>query len=147
MVALLEPHRMNTLEPFKVGKISIPTPNVGGITDKVVDVGKDVGGTVTNTGGNIKDKVVDVGKDVGGKIVDVGKDVGGKVVEVGKTVGGKIVEIGKGIGKVLGPAFKKLFEIFMMLLKNWKLVLAVIFGLFILYWVSKVSGVVKMFTG
>jgi len=47
----------------------------------------------------------------------------------------------------LGPAFKKLFEFFMMLLKNWKLVLAVIFGLFILYWVSKISGVVKMFTG
>jgi len=147
MVALLEPHRMNTLEPFKVGKISIPTPNVGGITDKVVDVGKDVSGTVVDTGKNAGNKVTDIGKDVGGKVVNVGKDVGGKIVKVGKTVGGKVVEIGKGIGKVLGPAFKKLFEFFMMLLKNWKLVLAVIFGLFILYWVSKVSGVVKMFTG
>jgi hypothetical protein len=144
MSLLYEAHRMSTIEPFK---ISIPKPNIGGITDKVVDVGKDVGGTVTNTGGNIKDKVVDVGKDVGGKVVDVGKDVGGKVVDIGKSVGGKIVDIGKGIGKVLGPAFKKLLEFFMMLLKNWKLALLLVVGLFILFWVSRVVGVFRMFTG
>ena len=133
MSLLYEAHRMSTIEPFK---ISIPKPNIGGITDKVVDVGKDVGGTVTNTGGNIKDKVVDVGKDVGGKVVDIGK-----------SVGGKIVDIGKGIGKVLGPAFKKLLEFFMMLLKNWKLALLLVVGLFILFWVSRVVGVFRMFTG
>jgi len=144
MAMLYEAHRMNTIEPFK---ISIPKPNIGGITDKVVDVGKDVGGTVTNTGGNIKDKVVDVGKDVGGTVANIGKDVGGKVVDIGKSVGGKIVDIGKGIGKVLGPAFKKLLEFFMMLLKNWKLALAVVVGLFILFWVSRVVGIVRMFTG
>ena len=158
MAMLYEAHRMNTIEPFSIGKISIPKPNIGGITDKVVDVGKDVGGTVTNTGGNIKDKVVDVGKDVGskvvdvgkdvgGKVVDVGKDVGGKVVDIGKSVGGKIVDIGKGIGKVLGPAFKKLLEFFMMLLKNWKLALLLVVGLFILFWVSRIVGVFRMFTG
>ena len=147
MAMLYEAHRMNTIEPFSIGKISIPKPNIGGITDKVVDVGKDVGGTVTNTGGNIKDKVVDVGKDVGSKVVDVGKDVGGKVVDIGKSVGGKIVDIGKGIGKVLGPAFKKLLEFFMMLLKNWKLALLLVVGLFILFWVSRIVGVFRMFTG
>jgi len=147
MAMLYEAHRMSTIEPFKIGKISIPKPNIGGITDKVVDVGKDVGGAVTNTGGNIKDKVVDVGKDVGGTVANIGKDVGGKVVDIGKSVGGKIVDIGKGIGKVLGPAFKKLLEFFMMLLKNWKLALAVVVSLFILFWVSRVVGVFRMFTG
>jgi len=141
---LYEAHRMQTLEPFKIGKLSISKPS---FVDKVVDKTKDVGGTVADKTKDVAGKVVDVGKDVGGKVVDVGKDVGGKIVDVGKKVGGTLVDIGKGIGKVLGPAFKKLFEFFMMLFKNWKIVLAVIVGLFVLYWVSRIGGVFKMLTG
>jgi hypothetical protein len=129
MAMLYEAHRMNTIEPFS---IKIPKPNIGGIVDKGKDIGKDV---------------VDKGKDVGGKVVDVGKDVGGKVVDIGKSVGGKIVDIGKGIGKILGPAFKKLLEFLMMILKNWKIALGVVVGLFILFWVSRIAGFFKMFTG
>jgi hypothetical protein len=133
MAMLYEAHRMNTIEPFS---IKIPKPNIGGILDK----GKDIGG-------GIVDKGKDIGKDVGGKVVDVGKDVGGKVVDIGKSVGGKIVDIGKGIGKILGPAFKKLLEFLMMILKNWKIALGVVVGLFILFWVSRIAGFFKMFTG
>lgn len=140
MSLLYEAHRMNTIEPFKIGKLNISKPKVPDFVDKVVDktkdVGKDVGG-----------KVVDVGKDVGGKVVDIGKDVGGTVANVAKGVGGKLVDIGKGIGKVLGPAFKKLLEFLMMILKNWKLALGVVVGLFILFWVSRVVGFFRMFSG
>ena len=139
MAVIYEAHRMNTLEPFKIGKLNISKPKVPDFVDKAVDKTKDIGG-------NVADKTKDIGKDVGGKVVDIGKDVGGTVVNVGKNVGGKIVDIGKGIGKVLGPAFKKFFEFFMMLLKNWKLVLAVIFGLYILMIGSKVSGFFRMFS-
>ena len=125
MAMLYEAHRMNTIEPFKIGKINISKPKIPNFIDKA------------------KDKVVDVG----GNVVDKTKDIGGKVVDIGKSVGGKIVEIGKGIGKVLGPAFKKLFEFLMMILKNWKIVLAVVVGLFILYWVSRIAGIFRMFSG
>ena len=73
-----------------------------------------------------------------------------KLTTLGYKIGqadSKIVEIGKGIGKVLGPAFKKLFEFLMMILKNWKIVLAVVVGLFILYWVSRIAGIFRMFSG
>ena len=136
MAMLYEAHRMNTIEPFKIGKLSISKPKIPDFVDKAKD-------KVVDVGGNVVDKT----KDLGGKVIDKTKDIGGKVVDIGKSVGGKIVEIGKGIGKVLGPAFKKLFEILMMLIKNWKIVLAVVFGLFILYWVSRISGMVKMVTG
>ena len=140
MAMIYEAHRMNTLEPFS---IKIPKPNIGGIVDK----GKDVGGGIVDQGKDIGKDVVDKGKDVGGKVVDVGKDVGGKVVDIGKSVGGKIVDIGKGIGKVLGSAFKKLLEFLMMILKNWKLALGVVVGLFILYVVTRISGFLRIFTG
>jgi hypothetical protein len=142
---------MSTIEPFK---ISIPKPNIGGIVDKgkdigggIIDKGKDIGGGIIDKGKDIGKDVVDKGKDVGGKVVDIGKDVGGKVVDIGKSVGGKIVDIGKGIGKILGPAFKKLLEFFMWLIKNWKIALGVVVGLFILFWVSRVAGFFRMFTG
>ena len=140
MAMIYEAHRMNTIEPFS---IKIPKPNIGGIVDK----GKDIGGGIVDKGKDIGKDVVDKGKDVGGKIVDVGKDVGGKVVDIGKSVGGKIVDIGKGIGKILGPAFKKLLEFLMMILKNWKIALGVVVGLFILFWVSRIAGFFKMFSG
>lgn len=140
MAMLYEAHRMNTIEPFK---ISIPKPNIGGIVDK----GKDIGGGIVDKGKDIGKDVVDKGKDVGGKVVDVGKDIGGKVVDIGKSVGGKLVDIGKGIGKVFGAAFKKLLEIIMWLIKNWKIGLAILFGLFMLYIVSKISGFFRIFTG
>ncbi len=140
MAMLYEAHRMNTIEPFS---IKIPKPNIGGIVDK----GKDIGGGIVDKGKDIGKDVVDKGKDVGGKVVDVGKDVGGKVVDIGKSVGGKIVDIGKGIGKILGPAFKKLLEFLMMILKNWKIALGVVVGLFILFWVSRIAGFFKMFSG
>jgi hypothetical protein len=128
---------MSTIEPFK---ISIPKPKIPDFVDKVVDKTKDVGG-------NVVDKTKDIGKDVGGKVVDIGKDIGGKVVDIGKGIGGKLVDIGKGIGKILGPAFKKLLEFLMMILKNWKLALGVVVGLFILFWVSRIAGFFRMFSG
>lgn len=138
---LYEASRMQTLEPFK---ISIPKPGfITDIKDKVVDVGGNVGGKVVDIGGNVGGKVVDIGKDVGGKVVDVG----GKVADIGKNIGNTVANVGKGIGKVLGSGFKKLFEILMAILKNWKIALAVIVGLFILFWVSKFAGIVRMFTG
>ena len=140
MALLYEAHRMNTIEPFS---IKIPKPNIGGILDK----GKDIGGGIVDKGKDIGKDVVDKGKDVGGKVVDVGKDIGGKVVDIGKGIGGKLVDIGKGIGKILGPAFKKLLEFLMMILKNWKIALGVVVGLFILFWVSRIAGFFKMFTG
>ena len=147
MAMLYEAHRMNTIEPFKIGKLSISKPKIPDFVDKAKDKVVDVGGNVVDKTKDIGGNVVDKTKDIGGKVIDKTKDIGGKVVDIGKSVGGKIVEIGKGIGKVLGPAFKKLFEILMMLIKNWKIVLAVVFGLFILYWVSRISGMVKMVTG
>jgi hypothetical protein len=101
---LLEPQRMNTYEPFSIGKPF----------DKIKDIGKDVGG-----------KVVDTGKDIGGKVVDTGKDIGGKVADVGKKVGGTLVAFGQGVGKILGPAFKKLLGFLMMIFKNWKIALSI----------------------
>ena len=147
MAMIYEAHRMNTIEPFKIGKINISKPKIPDFVDKVVDKTKDVGG-------NVVDKTKDIGKDVGGKVVDIGKDVGGKVVDIGgkvvdigKGIGGKLVDIGKGIGKILGPAFKKLLEFLMMILKNWKLALGVVVGLFILYVVTRISGFLRIFTG
>ena len=140
MAMIYEAHRMNTIEPFKIGKLNISKPKIPDFVDKVVDKTKDVGG-------NVVDKTKDIGKDVGGKVVDIGKDVGGKVVDIGKGIGGKLVDIGKGIGKILGPAFKKLLEFLMMILKNWKLALGVVVGLFILYVVTRISGFLRIFTG
>lgn len=147
MAMIYEAHRMNTIEPFKIGKLNISKPKIPDFVDKVVDKTKDVGG-------NVVDKTKDIGKDVGGKVVDIGKDVGGKVVDIGgkvvdigKGIGGKLVDIGKGIGKILGPAFKKLLEFLMMILKNWKLALGVVVGLFILFWVSRVVGFFRIFSG
>lgn len=140
MAIIYEAHRMNTIEPFKIGKLNISKPKVPDFVDKVVDKTKDVGG-------NVVDKTKDIGKDVGGKVVDIGKDVGGKVVNISKGIGGKLVDIGKGIGKVFGPAFKKLLEFLMLILKNWKLALGVVVGLFILFWVSRVVGFFRMFSG
>jgi hypothetical protein len=127
---------MNTIEPFKIGKLNISKPKLPDFVDKAKD-------KIVDVGGNVVDKT----KDIGGNVIDKTKDIGGKVVDIGKNIGGKIVDIGKGIGKVLGPAFKKLLEFFMMLLKNWKLALAVVVGLFILFWVSRISGMIKMVTG
>ena len=129
MALLYEAHRMNTIEPFSIGKLNISKPKIPDFIDKA------------------KDKVVDVGGNVVDKTKDIGKDVGGKVVDIGKSVGGKIVDIGKGIGKVLGPAFKKLLEFLMMILKNWKIALGVVVGLFILFWVSRIAGFFRMFSG
>ena len=140
MAMIYEAHRMNTIEPFSIGKLNISKPKIPDFVDKVVDKTKDVGG-------NVVDKTKDIGKDVGGKVVDIGKDVGGKVVDIGKGIGGKLVDIGKGIGKILGPAFKKLLEFLMMILKNWKLALGVVVGLFILYVVTRISGFLRIFTG
>lgn len=140
MALLYEAHRMNTIEPFKIGKLNISKPKIPDFIDKAKD-------KVVDVGGNVVDKTKDIGKDVGGKVVDIGKDVGGKVVDIGKSVGGKIVDIGKGIGKVLGPAFKKLLEFLMMILKNWKIALGVVVGLFILFWVSRIAGFFRMFSG
>jgi len=147
MAMIYEAHRMNTIEPFKIGKINISKPKIPDFVDKVVDKTKDVGG-------NVVDKTKDIGKDVGGKVVDIGKDVGGKVadiggkvVDIGKGIGGKLVDIGKGIGKILGPAFKKLLEFLMMILKNWKLALSIVVGIFILFWVSRIAGFFRMFSG
>ena len=140
MAMIYEAHRMNTIEPFSIGKLNISKPKIPDFVDKVVDKTKDVGG-------NVVDKTKDIGKDVGGKVVDIGKDVGGKVVNIGKGIGGKLVDIGKGIGKILGPAFKKLLEFLMMILKNWKLALGVVVGLFILYVVTRISGFLRIFTG
>ena len=136
MSLLYEAHRMNTIEPFKIGKLNISKPKLPDFVDKAKD-------KIVDVGGNVVDKT----KDIGGNVIDKTKDIGGKVVDIGKNIGGKIVDIGKGIGKVLGPAFKKLLEFFMMLLKNWKLALAVVVGLFILFWVSRISGMIKMVTG
>ena len=158
MAMIYEAHRMNTIEPFKIGKLNISKPEIPDFVDKVVDKTKDVGGNVVDKtkdiGKDVGGKVVDIGKDVGGKVVDIGKDVGGKVVDIGgkvvdigKGIGGKLVDIGKGIGKILGPAFKKLLEFLMMILKNWKLALGVVVGLFILFWVSRIAGFSRMFSG
>ena len=136
MAMLYEAHRMNTIEPFKIGKLNISKPKLPDFVDKAKD-------KIVDVGGNVVDKT----KDIGGNVIDKTKDIGGKVVDIGKNIGGKIVDIGKGIGKILGPAFKKLIEFFMMLLKNWKLALAVVVGLFILFWVSRISGMIKMVTG
>ena len=136
MALLYEAHRMNTIEPFKIGKINISKPKIPNFIDKAKD-------KVVDVGGNVVDKT----KDIGGKVVDKTKDIGGKVVDIGKSVGGKIVDIGKGIGKVLGPAFKKLLEFLMMILKNWKIALGVVVGLFILFWVSRIVGFFRMFSG
>ena len=136
MALLYEAHRMNTIEHFKIGKINISKPKLPDFIDKAKD-------KVVDVGGNVVDKT----KDIGGKVVDKTKDIGGKVVDIGKSVGGKIVDIGKGIGKVLGPAFKKLLEFLMMILKNWKIALGVVVGLFILFWVSRIVGFFRMFSG
>jgi len=138
---------MNTIEPFKIGKLNISKPKLPDFVDKAKDKIVDVGGNVDNKTKDIGGNVIDKTKDIGGNVIDKTKDIGGKVVDIGKNIGGKIVDIGKGIGKVLGPAFKKLLEFFMMLLKNWKLALAVVVGLFILFWVSRISGMIKMVTG
>ena len=126
MTLLYEAHRMNTIEPF----------NLGGIIDDAIN----------GAGG-----VIDDAKDGAGDILDDAKGgIGGiidDVADFGKNIGGKIVDFGKGIGKFFGGAFKKLIELWMWLLKNWKIGLAVIVGLFILYWVSRISGFIKMFTG
>ena len=135
---IYEAHRMSTIEPFSISK-----PNIGGIVDK----GKDIGGGIADKTKDIGGNVIDKTKDIGGNVIDKTKDIGGKVVDVGKNIGGKIVDIGKGIGKVLGPAFKKLLQFFMMLLKNWKIALAVVFALFILYVVTRISGFFRIFTG
>lgn len=147
MAMLYEAHRMNTIEPFSIGKLNISKPKLPDFVDKAKDKVVDVGGNVVDKTKDIGKDVVDKTKDIGGKVIDKTKDIGGKVVDIGKSVGGKIVEIGKGIGKVLGPAFKKLFEFLMMILKNWKIVLAVVVGLFILYWVSRIAGIFRMFSG
>lgn len=140
MALLYEAHRMNTIEPFSIGKLNISKPKLPDFVDKAKD-------KVVDVGGNVVDKTKDIGKDVGGKVVDIGKDVGGKVVDIGKGIGGKLVDIGKGIGKILGPAFKKLLEFLMLILKNWKIALGVVIGLFILFWVSRISGFFRMFSG
>ena len=136
MALLYEAHRMNTIEPFSIGKLNISKPKLPDFVDKAKD-------KVVDFGGNVVDKTKDIGKDVGGKV----KDIGGKVVDIGKSVGGKIVDIGKGIGKIMGPAFKKLLEFLMMILKNWKIALGVVVGLFILFWVSRIVGFFRMFSG
>jgi len=136
MAMLYEAHRMNTIEPFKIGKLNISKPKIPDFIDKAKD-------KVVDVGGNVVDKT----KDIGGNVIDKTKDIGGKVVDIGKSVGGKIVDIGKGIGKVLGPAFKKLLEFLMMILKNWKIALGVVVGLFILYVVTRISGFLRIFTG
>lgn len=136
MSLLYEAHRMSTIEPFKIGKINISKPKLPDFVDKAKD-------KIVDVGGNVVDKT----KDIGGNVIDKTKDIGGKVVDIGKNIGGKIVDIGKGIGKIIGPAFKKLLEFFMMLLKNWKLALAVVFALFILYVVTRISGFFRMFSG
>lgn len=87
---------------------------------------------------------VDKTKDKAGKVT---KDIGNKAKDGGKLIGGKLIDIGKGIGKVLGPAFKKLLEFFMMILKNWKIALGVVVALLILYIASRISGFFRMFTG
>ena len=143
MAMLYEAHRMNTIEPFKISIPKPKLPDVGGIVDK----GKDIGGGIVDKGKDIGGGIVDKGKDIGKDIADTGKNIGGKVADFGKNVGGKLVDIGKGIGKVFGAAFKKLLEFFMWLIKNWKIGLAVVFGLFILYIVSKISGFFRIFTG
>ena len=147
MSLLYEAHRMNTIEPFSIGKLNISKPKLPDFVDKAKDKIVDVGGNVVDKTKDIGGNVIDKTKDIGGNVIDKTKDIGGKVVDIGKNIGGKIVDIGKGIGKVLGPAFKKLLEFFMMLLKNWKLALAVVVGLFILFWVSRISGMIKMVTG
>ena len=147
MSLLYEAHRMSTIEPFKIGKLNISKPKLPDFVDKAKDKIVDVGGNVVDKTKDIGGNVIDKTKDIGGKVIDKTKDIGGKVVDIGKNIGGKIVDIGKGIGKILGPAFKKLIEFFMMLLKNWKLALAVVVGLFILFWVSRISGMIKMVTG
>jgi len=136
MAMLYEAHRMNTIEPFSIGKLNISKPKIPNFIDKAKD-------KVVDVGGNVVDKT----KDIGGNVIDKTKDIGGKVVDIGKSVGGKIVDIGKGIGKVLGPAFKKLLEFLMMILKNWKIALGVVVGLFILYVVTRISGFLRIFTG
>jgi len=136
MAMLYEAHRMNTIEPFSIGKLNISKPKIPDFIDKAKD-------KVVDVGGNVVDKT----KDIGGNVIDKTKDIGGKVVDIGKSVGGKIVDIGKGIGKVLGPAFKKLLEFLMMILKNWKIALGVVVGLFILYVVTRISGFLRIFTG
>jgi hypothetical protein len=136
MSLLYEAHRMNTIEPFSIGKLNISKPKLPDFVDKAKD-------KVVDVGGNVIDKT----KDIGGNVIDKTKDIGGKVVDVGKNIGGKIVDIGKGIGKILGPAFKKLLEFLMMILKNWKIALGVVVGLFILFWVSRVVGFFRMFSG
>lgn len=139
---------MQTLEPFK---IKIPQPGfITDIKDKVVDVGGNVSGKVVDVGGNIGGKVVDIGGkvvDIGGKVVDIGGNIGSKVKDIGGNIGNAVAGVAKGVGNVLGKGFKKLFEILMGILKNWKIALAVIVGLFILFWVSKLAGIARMFTG
>ena len=147
MSLLYEAHRMNTIEPFKIGKLNISKPKIPAFVDKAKDKIVDVGGNVVDKTKDIGGNVIDKTKDIGGNVIDKTKDIGGKVVDIGKNIGGKIVDIGKGIGKILGPAFKKLIEFFMMLLKNWKLALSIVVGLFILFWVSRIAGFFRMFSG
>ena len=151
---LYEAHRMSTIEPFKISIPKPKLPDVGGIVDKgkeigggIADKGKEIGGGIADKGKEIGGGIVDTGKDIGGKVGDFGKNVGGKIVDFGKNVGGKLVEIGKGIGKIFGAVFKKLLEIIMWLIKNWKIGLAILFGLFMLYILSKVTGFIRIFTG
>lgn len=147
MALLYEAHRMNTIEPFSIGKLKISKPKIPDFIDKAKDKVVGVGGNVVDKTKNIGGNVIDKTKDIGGKVIDKTKDIGGKVVDIGKSVGGKIVDIGKGIGKVLGPAFKKLLEFLMMILKNWKIVLGIVVGLFILYVITRISGFLRIFTG
>jgi SepF-like predicted cell division protein (DUF552 family) len=102
---LIEPRRMDTIEPFSIKKPF----------ESIADVGKNVGGSVA-----------DVGKNVGGSVADVGKNVGGLVVDVGKNVGGKVADVGKTVWKAVGPVFEKIWEILKMLFGNWKLMLCLI---------------------
>lgn len=136
MALLYEAHRMNTIEPFSIGKLNISKPKLPDFIDKAKD-------KVVDISGNVVDKT----KDISGNVIDKTKDISGKVVNISKGIGGKIVDIGKGIGKVLGPAFKKLLGFLMMILRNWKIALSIVVGLFILSVVSRISGFLRMFAG
>ncbi|AGE51601.1 hypothetical protein PBCVCvsA1_556R [Paramecium bursaria Chlorella virus CvsA1] len=126
LIMLVEPHRMPTIEPFKI-KNPIP-----GIVDKgkdigggIADKGKDIGGGIADKGKDIGGGIVDKGKDIGGKIGDVGKNVGKGVVNIGKKVGGAFVAFGKGFWKIFGGIFKYIWSILKMVFGNWKILLCV----------------------
>lgn len=118
---LIEPVRMNTLEPFSIKSPFNKIKDIGG---NVIDKTKDVGEKVVDKGKDIGGDIVDKGKDIGGKVVDVGKDIGGKVADVGKKIGGVFVTIGQTLGAVFSKAFKGLLNFFMFLFKNWKIALS-----------------------